>query len=138
MKLSYCYVFMQILWNAYNDNDLPMFHNLSSLKINGNPWLWSKCYAWHAIYLLFSRATKLQVLVFELHPHCLRSCYAPKDRLEEPLDVPECLSSHLTTCHYKTLLGKNFEMEIVRKILKAARVLKTMNITVESQLLEKF
>ena len=137
MKLSYCYVVMQILWNAYNDNDLPMFHNLSSLKINGNPWLCSKCYAWHAIYLLLSRAPKLQVLVFELHPHCLRSCYAPKDQLEEPLDVPECLSSHLTTCHYKTLLGKNFEMEIVRKILKAARVLKTMNITVESHLSSK-
>ena len=53
------------------------------------------------------------------------------------MDVPECLSSHLTTCHYKTLLGKNFEMEIVRKILKAARVLKTMNITVESHLSSK-
>ena len=48
-----------------------------------------------------------------------------------------CHHSHLTTCHYKTLLGKDFEMEIVRKILKAARVFKTMNITVESHLSSK-
>ena len=54
--------------------------------------------------------------------------------MEEPLDVPECLSSHLTTCDYKGFEGKEEEMELVRQILKAAKVLKSMKITVTSNL----
>ena len=54
--------------------------------------------------------------------------------LEEPLDVPECPSSHLTTCDYKGFEGKEEEMELVRQILKAAKVLKSMKITVTSNL----
>ena len=52
--------------------------------------------------------------------------------LEEPLDVPECMLSHLTTCVYKGFGGYENEMELVRQILKAAKVLKIMKITVSS------
>ena len=48
------------------------------------------------------------------------------------LDVPECMSSHLTTIHYKGF--SEYEMELVEQILKEAKVLKTMKTTVESDL----
>ena len=54
--------------------------------------------------------------------------------LEEPLNVPECMSSHLTTCLYKGFMGVENKMELIRQILKAARVLKTMKITSHSDL----
>ena len=48
--------------------------------------------------------------------------------------VPECLSSHLTTCYFKGFSGHEVEMELVRQVLKEAYILKTMNITFESGL----
>ena len=109
-----------------------MFHNLSSLKLYGlNCHDW---FMWHVVRLLFCRAPKLQTFAFEMekHPHC--SYFATSCRSEQPLDIPESLSSHLTTCHYKGFLGHKDEMELVRQILKAARVLKTMIIVVDNSL----
>nr|POE61231.1 f-box/fbd/lrr-repeat protein [Quercus suber] len=54
--------------------------------------------------------------------------------LKEEFYVPECLSSHLTTFFYKGFSGHGIEMELVRYVLKEAKVLKTMKITVESNL----
>ncbi|KAL4653845.1 hypothetical protein ACB092_01G335100 [Castanea dentata] len=113
-------------------DDVPMFHNLSSLKLYGlNCHKW---YMWHVVRLLFSRAPKLQTFAFERtkQPHC--SYFAPSGRSEQPLDIPKSLSSHLTTCHYKGFLGRKDEMELVRQILKAARVLKTIIVIVDSSL----
>ena len=46
----------------------------------------------------------------------------------------EYLSSHLTTRHYKGFDEKEEEMELVRQILKAVKVLKSMKITVNGYL----
>ena len=86
---------------------------------------------WDATLLLLCRAPKLQTLTFELTHRCRSQCLGPNNRLK-PLDVPECMSSHLTTIHYKGF--SEYEMELVEQILKEAKVLKTMNIIVESDL----
>uniref|UniRef100_A0A2N9F7W4 F-box domain-containing protein n=1 Tax=Fagus sylvatica TaxID=28930 RepID=A0A2N9F7W4_FAGSY len=45
------------------------------------------------------------------------------------LDVPKCLLSHLSAFHFKGFKGFNDELELVREILKWARVLKKMTIS---------
>ncbi|XP_050262884.1 F-box/LRR-repeat protein At4g14103-like isoform X3 [Quercus robur] len=110
--------------------DVPMFHNLSSLKFYGDFWaMWSP---WNAVQLLLCRAPKLQTLTFELNYRCCIRSFSVDFRLKKPLDVPECLSSHLTTCHYKGFSGH--VMELVEQILKESKVLKTMKITFNSDL----
>ena len=121
---------MQILYNVSND-DVPKFHNLSTLTFYGQ--LQPDWNAWHAIRLLLCRAPKLQTLAFRLN-HYADNGSIPDSCLEELMDVPECLSSHLTTCHYKEFSGLMDEMQLVRHILKAARVLKTMTINVGTHL----
>ena len=128
-NFNYYYVVLQTLYRASND-DVPMFHNLSSLKLYGlNCHDW---YTWHMVRLLFCRAPKLQTFAFEMkkHRHC--SYFATSCRSEQPLDIPESLSSHLTTCHYKGFSGHS--MELVEQILKESKVLKTMKITFNSDL----
>nr|POF11159.1 putative fbd-associated f-box protein [Quercus suber] len=118
----------QILYHGSKYEDRPTFHCLSSLKFCGS--IWFKWYAWHAVRLLLCQAPKLQTLFIE-HSFLLGSnLNKPNPFLEEPLDVPECMSSHLTTCLYRGFGGYEIEMELVRQILKAARVLQTMKITV--------
>ena len=120
---------MQILSYASNRDNIPMFHNLSSLSFSVFHFI-----EWHAIQLLLHRTPKLQILVVKL----LRNYVLPGIRtdgyLKEPLTVPECLSSHLTTFHYNLFSGNEYEMEFVRDFLMAAGVLKTMRITVKSTL----
>ncbi|XP_030954363.1 F-box/LRR-repeat protein At4g14103-like [Quercus lobata] len=111
---------------------LPMFDNLTSLTFEGN--IWPSYYMWPAVHLLLCQAPKLQTLGFELtflggHNGC-----PPDHHLEKTHYVPECLSSHLTTCYYKGFSGHEVEMELVRQVLKEAYILKTMNITFESRL----
>ena len=129
-EICNCYVVVQILCYDFNHEDGPTFYNLSSLKFFGG--ISSEWYAWDGVRLVLYRAPKVQTLSFE-KAHLLGSNLRPK-RLEEPLDVPECLSSHLTTCHYKGFDGKEEEMELVRQILKTAKVLKSMKITVNGYL----
>ncbi|KAK4564978.1 hypothetical protein RGQ29_006855 [Quercus rubra] len=113
-----------------NHYDVPMFHNLSSLKFYGDLWaMWSP---WNAVKLLLCRAPKLQTLAFELNYRCCIHSFSVDFPLKKPLDVPECLSSHLTTCHYKGFSGH--AMELVEQILKESKVLKTMKITFNSDL----
>ena len=122
----------QILCHGSNHENSPTFRNLSSLKFCGD--IWHEWYAWHAVRLLLCRAPELQTLVFE-HSFLLGSNLDnPNPCLEDPHDVPECMSSHVTTCLYKGFKGVENEMELVRQILKAARVLKTMKITSHSGL----
>ncbi|XP_023927884.1 F-box/LRR-repeat protein At4g14103 [Quercus suber] len=129
-------VTLQILYNVSND-DVPKFHNLSTLTFYGR--LQPDWNVWHAIRLLLCRAPKLQTLAFRLIYHADNGSIEsiPDSCLEESMDVPECLSSHLTTCHYKVLSGFGVEMKLVKLILKAAKVLKTMRITVRSLLESK-
>ena len=107
---------VQILCYDSNHEDGSTFYNLSSLKFFGG--ISPEWYAWDGVRLLLYRVPKLQILSFE-KAHLLGSNLRPK-RVDEPLDVPECLSSHLTTCHYKGFDEKEEEMELVRQILKAA------------------
>ena len=116
-----------ILFHGSNHEDIPSFHNLSSLKFCGD--IWFDWYAWHVVHLLLCQAPKLQILTFEHSILLGFNLYKPNPCLEEPLNVPECMSSHLTMCHYKGLRGTTKDMELIRKILEAARVLKTMKIT---------
>uniref|UniRef100_A0A2N9GYL3 FBD domain-containing protein n=1 Tax=Fagus sylvatica TaxID=28930 RepID=A0A2N9GYL3_FAGSY len=95
----------EILCSASNDA-VPMFHNLFTLKFYG--YLRLKPNAWHEVRLLLSRAPNLQILVFQL-----------------------MLDSNFRC---STTEGYGVEMELVRQILKAATVLKTMTITVKSHL----
>ncbi|KAF3963930.1 hypothetical protein CMV_011734 [Castanea mollissima] len=126
MELSI--VTAQILCHGSNHEDRPTFHYLSSLKFCGS--IWFEWYAWHAVRLLLCQAPKLQKLNIE-HSFLLGSnLNKPNPFLEEPLDVPECMSSHLTTCLYRGFGGYEIEMELVRQILRAARVLQTMKITI--------
>ena len=116
------------LCHAFGDN-VPIFHNWFSLKFNGCLY-----FEWHAIRILLGRAPKLQILAFESYPEHSSGQPTPDSSWEEPLDVPEYLSLHLTTCHYKGFLGDKDEMQLVRQILKVARVLKTLKITVDGHL----
>ncbi|XP_050262892.1 F-box/LRR-repeat protein At4g14103-like isoform X10 [Quercus robur] len=116
--------------SSNNHYDIPMFHNLSSLKFYGDLWaMWSP---WNAVQLLLCRAPKLQTLTFELNYRCCIRSFSVDIPLKKPLDVPECLSSHLTTCHYKGFSGH--AMELVEQILKESKVLKTMKITFNSDI----
>ncbi|KAL0013967.1 hypothetical protein SO802_001036 [Lithocarpus litseifolius] len=115
---------------------LPMFNNLTSLTFNGN--IWPSRYMWPAVKLLLCQAPKLQALGFELtslgnHNYCPPDHYL-EYRMQKMDYVPECLSSHLTTCYYKGFSGHEVEMELVRQVLKEAYMLKTMNITFEIRL----
>ena len=100
---------MQILCNASSDDHIPMFHNLFSLKFYGCLY-----FEWHTIRLLLGQAPKLQILAFESCPNQSYDGPAPDGCWEDPRDVPECLSLHLTTCHYKGFLGDEDEMHLVR------------------------
>ena len=125
---------VQILCDA-SDYNLPVFNNLTSLTFDGE--LWGDYYVWPAVQLLLCQAPKLQTLAFEMaftgelgdyDDYPSESC------MKKPLNVPECLSSHLTICYYKGFSGHEVEMELVRQVLKKAKVLKTMKITIESHL----
>lgn len=120
---------MQILSRASNRDDIPMYHNLSSLSFSVFRFI-----KWHAIQLLFHRAPKLQTLIVKPLQNNMRFVIRTDGYLKEPLTVPECLSSHLTTFHYNQFSGAEIEMEFVRQLLMAAGVLKTMRITVTSTL----
>ena len=126
---------MQILCYGSID-DLPVFNNLTSLTIGG--CIKSCYYMWPAVQLLLCQAPKLQSLVFELTFLSGYDGYTPENsleyRLEKRLYVPDCLSSHLTTCYYKGFSGHEVEMELVRQVWKQANKLKTMKITFESRL----
>ena len=118
---------VQILCDA-SDYNLPVFNNLTSLTFDGE--LWGDYYVWPAVQLLLCQAPKLQTLAFEMaftgelgdyDDYPSESC------MKKPLNVPECLSSHLTICYYKGFSGHEVEMELVRQVLKEAYILKTMN-----------
>ena len=125
---------MQLLLHASEPDGITLFHDLSSLKFCGD----LTCdHAWHALRLLIGQAPKIQILAFELTEQ-FPCAYSPLEGfLEEPQDVPGWLSSHLTNCHYDGFLGFPVEMELVRQILKAASVLKTMKIVIDSHLYSK-
>ena len=78
-----------------------------------------------------------KTLTFESIDHPMFGSLVLTSYLEEPLDIPECLSSHLMTSHYKGFSGNEVKMELVRQILKAARVLKIIKIMAESHLSSK-
>ena len=118
----------QILSHGSNHEDIPTFHYLSSLKFCGS--IGFEWYAWHGVRLLLCQAPKLQTLIIEDSFMLGSNLTKPNPFLEERLDVPECISSHLTTCIYKGFGGYENEMELVRQILKAARVLQTLKITI--------
>ena len=120
---------MQILSCASNRDDIPMFHNLSSLSFSVFHFI-----EWHAIQLLLHRAPKLQVLVLKPLQNYMQPSIRTDGYLKDPLTVPECLSSHLTTFHYNQFSGTEYEMEFVGDFLMAAGVLKTMRIAVKSTL----
>ncbi|XP_050271690.1 F-box/FBD/LRR-repeat protein At5g56420-like [Quercus robur] len=127
VDMELCIEVVEILYNASSHDDIPMFHNLNSLSLFGFHY-----FEWRVVQVLLHRTPKLQVLVFDLSADRSRS--AIDGCLQKLQDVPECLSSHLTACHYRELSGNEIEMELVRQILKAARVLKTMRISVEDTL----
>ncbi|XP_023915492.1 F-box/FBD/LRR-repeat protein At4g00160 [Quercus suber] len=114
---------------ASNRDNIPMFHNLSSLSFSVFHFI-----EWHAIQLLLHRAPKLQILVVKPLQNYVQYGIRTDGYLKELLTVPECLSSHLTTFHYNQFSGNEYEMEFVRQLLMAAGVLKTMRITVKSAL----
>ncbi|XP_050271678.1 F-box/LRR-repeat protein At4g14103-like isoform X2 [Quercus robur] len=123
----------EIFCNPYEDG-IPMFHNLSSLMFYGE--LHPDWFAWDVVLLMLCQAPKLQILAFKLtlEDQSYRSDFKRHYHLKEEFYVPECLSSHLTTFYYKGFSGHGIEMELVRYVLKEAKVLKTMKITIESNL----
>ena len=120
------FFFLQCLINYFHIHP-PMFHNLACLNFR-------YCCNWHALQFVLERTPNLKVLVFER-----RSCshYETSDsdsdyeeiRIDKPLNVPKCLSSQLTTFHYKGFGWAEDELEFVRYILKNARFLKKLTIT---------
>lgn len=105
---------LQILCHASGDDELPMFHGCLFFE-------------WRAVSLLLGQAPKLQILAFE---SCTDYSYGesvPDNSWDESLDVPECLSSHLRTSCYIGFLGNKDEMQLVRQILKVARLKSVKN-----------
>lgn len=85
-----------------------------------------------AVQVLLYRAPKIQMLSFELTHRCGFNCFECDSHLKKSLGVPECLSSHLTTHRYREFA--KHDTELVEHILKEAKVLETMKITVQSNL----
>nr|POE75319.1 f-box/fbd/lrr-repeat protein [Quercus suber] len=94
------------------------------------------CNPYKYVQLMLCQAPKLQILAFKLkiEDQSYHSDFKRHYHLKEEFYVPECLSSHLTTFYYKGFSGHGIEMELVRYVLKEAKVLKTMKITVKSNL----
>ncbi|KAF3971880.1 hypothetical protein CMV_004569 [Castanea mollissima] len=134
VSMEFCIETAQILCDASNYNP-PVFNNLTSLTFDGE--LSGDYYVWPAVQLLLCQAPKLQTLAFEMTFEDELGDYvdySPESCMKKPLSDPECLSSHLTACYYKGFSGHEVEMELVRQVLKKAKVLKTMKITVQSHL----
>ncbi|XP_023906583.1 F-box/LRR-repeat protein At4g14103 [Quercus suber] len=119
----------EFLCNA-SEFDPPMFHNLSFLKVKGPCML-------HVLPHLLQVTPNLAVLVVEKEERNFFSCEKEEsftcDMIfyEEPLQqvVRKCLSSCLTTLHYKGFEGLKNELKLVKHFLKRAKVLKTMKIS---------
>ncbi|XP_012575618.3 F-box/FBD/LRR-repeat protein At4g26340-like [Cicer arietinum] len=101
---------------------LPLFNNLTHMKLSFNPWF---CYR-DSMWLL----EKLQQIPKLQHITIIQDC---KDadiisyKCSEDLStVPECLSSHLKTCCITGFRGSKHEFEFVKYIMQHSKVLETM------------
>jgi hypothetical protein len=117
------YVVVQCLIFS-SDLDPPMFYNLVSLSFH-------YCCKWHALPLVLEQTPNLEMLFFKRIScgfHKERSA-SGNIRIDEPHAVPKCLSSQLTTFHFEGFGWAKDELEVVRYILKNARILKKLTIT---------
>ncbi|KAL0013969.1 hypothetical protein SO802_001038 [Lithocarpus litseifolius] len=112
-SLKLCMEAAEIFCNPYKDG-IPMFHNLSSLMFYGELWPSHWC-AWNVVQLMLCQAPKLQILAFELTLGSQSDYYNFKYycHLKEEFYVPECLSSHLTTCYYKGFSGHGLRWNLL-------------------------
>nr|XP_023884351.1 FBD-associated F-box protein At3g52670-like isoform X2 [Quercus suber] len=119
---SYC------LCNAIDFDDPPMFPKLAHLNFGYG----HHCLMENVLPLLLHRAPKLVVLIFDKKwSKCCgdeeKDCFSLEKMFCE--DIPECLSSHLRTFHFQGFHRIKDELELIRRILKCAGVLKTMSVS---------
>ncbi|GER53340.1 F-box/RNI-like superfamily protein [Striga asiatica] len=93
-------------------NSIMKLHNLTKFKVEVE-W-------WFLIYLL-EKADRLEVLTIRkfIHQH---------NGLAPPFQVPNCLSSHLKIVQIHELKGTEHELDMVRYLLKNAKVLERMEL----------
>ncbi|CAA0816246.1 F-box protein [Striga hermonthica] len=90
-------------------------HNLIKLELQVDWWL---------LTYILEKADKLKVLI-------IRNVYFKQKRkrwLAAPLQVPNCLSSHLKIVEIHELNGTEHELDMVRYLLKNAKVLERMEL----------
>ncbi|CAA0829114.1 Unknown protein [Striga hermonthica] len=94
-------------------NSVLKLHNLTKLELSVEGWFLS--------YFL-EKADKLKVLIIS------RAYFIQKRWLAAPLQVPNCLSSHLKIVQIHELDRTEHELDMVRYLLKNAKVLERMEI----------
>ncbi|KAL0000872.1 hypothetical protein SO802_014653 [Lithocarpus litseifolius] len=118
----------ECLCNAIDFDDPPMFHKLAYLNFEYG----HHCLMENVLLLLLHQAPKLAVLIFDKKwSKCCgdeeKDCFSLEKMFCE--DIPECLSSHLRTFHFQGFHRIKDELELIRRILKCAGVLKTMSVS---------
>ncbi|KAL8032160.1 hypothetical protein ABFX02_13G077000 [Erythranthe guttata] len=108
LDLSYCKEILDSVFSAW----FISFDNLTKLELTADCRFLSK---------FIESADNLQILVFWEVSEDIKSWI-------EPQQVPKCLSSHLRTIRLVEIVGTKHEFEIVRYLLKNAKVLEMMEI----------
>ncbi|KAL9145926.1 hypothetical protein ABFS82_13G077000 [Erythranthe guttata] len=108
LDLSYCKEILDSVFSAW----FISFNNLNKLELTADCRFLSK---------FIESADNLEILVFWEVSEDIKSWI-------EPPQVPKCLSSHLRTIRLVEIVGTKHEFEIVRYLLKNAKVLERMEI----------
>ncbi|KAL9142598.1 hypothetical protein ABFS82_14G180500 [Erythranthe guttata] len=94
------------------------FRNLTELILDADCRFLSK---------FLKAADNLETLI--LYRHSMKSCKELRGWMEPPQQVPTCLSSHLRIVKFAYLHGRKHDFEIIRYLLRNARVLEMMEIS---------
>ncbi|RHN70702.1 putative Zinc finger FYVE domain-containing protein [Medicago truncatula] len=100
-----------------------MFHNLTHLKLIFDFMRPLGLLKWNWLIELLENFPKLQTLI--IHKADIVSKFTDRHR-KEPKFVPECLSSHLTTCSLRNYSRINCEFPFAKYIMQNSGVLRTM------------
>ncbi|CAI8595635.1 unnamed protein product [Vicia faba] len=107
---------------------LPMFHNLTHLKLSFNSTIWSmECKPLIGIFSHFPNLQHFNIENYRDATNGINTCSTTclKDD-PSPTIVPECLSLQLKTFSMKGYAGRHCEFKLVQYIMQHSKVLETM------------
>ncbi|CAJ2643380.1 unnamed protein product [Trifolium pratense] len=113
------------VWRNYGLNG--MFHNLTYMELTFKLPYPTGFTKWTWLTKLLQKSPKLQTLIIdEINVDTVP--YYNCGEWREPTTVPECLSSHLTTCTIRNYSRFNCGFQFAKYIMQNSRVLSTMTI----------